>query len=116
MAHERRCGKQPGTSAPVIAARLSDLLSRCRPTVVTHATDGRSSAAHAVQSRLAQMPWCYQGPLRHAGPTSPETMQDDQPDLDEGDDSGTLERDAPYLDFLASLTEHLVLQPDLSDE
>lgn len=115
-AHERRRGKQHGATTPVIAARLSDLLSRCRPTVATHATDGQSSAARAAQSRLAQMPWCYQGPLRHAEPASPQAMQDDHPDADEGDHSGTLERGAPYLDFLAGLTEHLVHQPDLSDE
>ncbi|KAL3183629.1 hypothetical protein MRX96_033730 [Rhipicephalus microplus] len=40
-----------------------------------------------------------------------------QPNLKEEEDhSGTLERSTPYLNFLARLTEHLVHQPDLSDE
>lgn len=43
-------------------------------------------------------------------------MQNDQPNVEEEDHCGTLERGTPYLDFLARLTEHLVHQPDLSDE
>ncbi|XP_037581227.1 uncharacterized protein LOC119464360 [Dermacentor silvarum] len=117
---EQRHGKQASITAPAIAAKLSDLLGRCRPMGVAPTTEGRSSVAHLAQSRLAQMPWCYQGPLRHAEPSSPETIQHDQLDLEEEDEevdlSGTLERGAPYLDFLARLTEHLVNQPDLSNE
>nr|XP_037271987.1 uncharacterized protein LOC119163996 isoform X2 [Rhipicephalus microplus] len=80
------------------------------------ATGGRSSAAQLAQSRLAQMPWCYQAPLRHAERTSAETTQNDQPNLKEEDHSSTLDSSTPYLNFLARLTEHLVHQPDLSDE
>ncbi|KAL1430800.1 hypothetical protein MTO96_014665 [Rhipicephalus appendiculatus] len=111
--HERRCGKQPGATAAVVAAKLSNLLSRCRPIGAAPATEGRSSVAQLAQSRLAQMPWCYQAPLRHAEQTNPEMAQNDQPNLEEEDHCGTLERGTPYLDFLARLTEHLVHQPDL---
>ncbi|XP_075531508.1 uncharacterized protein LOC142564398 [Dermacentor variabilis] len=113
---EQRHGKQASIASSAIAAKLSNLLSHCHPMGVAPTQEGRSSVAPLAESRLAQMPWCYQGPLRRAEPTSPETMQDDQPDLEEEDHSGTLERGTPYLDFLARLTEHLVNQSDLSDE
>lgn len=113
---EQRHGKQASITSSAIAAKLSNLLSHCRPMGVAPTQEGQSSVAPLAESRLAQMPWCYQGPLRRAEPTSPETMQDDQLDLEEKDHSGTLERGTPYLDFLARLTEHLVNQSDLSDE
>ncbi|XP_075726945.1 uncharacterized protein LOC119163996 isoform X2 [Rhipicephalus microplus] len=116
QAHEWKGGKQSSATAAVVVAKLSNLLSRCHPVGMAPATGGRSSAAQLAQSRLAQMPWCYQAPLRHAERTSAETTQNDQPNLKEEDHSSTLDSSTPYLNFLARLTEHLVHQPDLSDE
>ncbi|XP_077494193.1 uncharacterized protein LOC144104854 isoform X2 [Amblyomma americanum] len=102
--------------ATTVAARLTDLLSRCRPIEVP-STEPRSRSANWAQSRLAQMSWCYQGPLRSTWPASPVSSQSASTDFEQEDyHVGGLENGAPYLSFLAQLTEHLVKQPQLSNE
>lgn len=95
------------------SGRLSDLLGRCRPAEV------RPVTSHPAQSRLAQMPWCYQGPLRRPRPSSavPAVLQDvPATPIEFEDQESGLDRGAPYLDFLEKLTERLVEQPQLSSE
>lgn len=111
----RRKNQQVSRAGVAAAAKLTDLLDRCQPAKARPTT-----SSHPAQSRLAQMPWCYQGPLRQAQPSrmAPAALKDaeDNTPLEFEDQESGLDRGAPYLDFLELLTERLVQQPQLSSE